>query len=287
MIIIDINSLIIPNILQSEDISEEKIRVLTLNLTSAIMRKFKTLYSMKLGTIIVDDDVKSWRKSIFPYYKKGRSEYRFLSPLNWKKLYNNFDKIKKELVEYFPMPYLKVENCEADDLISVVTENVVDKLKEDVLIISDDRDFFQLHCQYVFQYSPLYRKMITYERSPTEELYMKIFYGDRGDFIPNYLCEDDVFVNKKEIKKVSYGRVAYLLDNIYQIDKLLTDEERPGFYRNKKLIDFQEIPVELKKVIFENFLNVINKNGELGKTAKYLKDKNMLYLINRIGDFER
>ncbi|MCX8009252.1 MAG: hypothetical protein N3A54_06180, partial [Patescibacteria group bacterium] len=155
MIIIDINSLIIPNIIQAESVALDVIRHMTVNLMSSIIRKFKSNYSMGVGVVVVDDDKISWRKSIFPYYKSQRSEYRFYSSINWKGLYKNFSIIKNELIENFPLKFLKVENCEADDLIAIIPGHVVSSMRENVLIVSDDKDFFQIHCDYIYQFSPL------------------------------------------------------------------------------------------------------------------------------------
>ncbi|MCX8008192.1 MAG: hypothetical protein N3A54_00650 [Patescibacteria group bacterium] len=287
MIIIDINSLIIPNIIQSESVALDTIRHMTVNLMSTIIRKFKNDYSMVVGVVVVDDDKRSWRKSFFPYYKSRRSEYRFYSSIDWKKLYKNFSIIKNELIENFPLKFLKVENCEADDLIAVISGYVVSSIGENTLIVSDDKDFFQIHCDYIYQFSPLHNRMISYHTTATEELYMKIFYGDHYDGIPNYVSSDDALVDNSKLNKVSKKRVLTLLDDLSSVVERLTEEERPGFIRNRRLVDFEEIPKEIRTEIIKRFLEKVKEPRiKLDETAKYLKSNNMVYLLKRIGDFE-
>lgn len=286
MIAIDFNNLIISNLIRNEEVilNENVIRDVCLHFLKGVIKKFKLRFFMNCGVIVVDDDRHSWRRSFFSNYKYNRFITSDIN-INWHEFYEKLTKIKAEISENLPIRYIKVKNCEADDIISVIAGKVINVLKEDVLIVSSDKDFYQLHCPFVHQYSPSKRRMVSFQVSPTFDMYKKIFFGDISDGIPNYISSDEALVENSSIK-LNYKRVNYLLENIPIVEGLLFDYEKPGFYRNKKLIDLYEIPKELQDDILEEFKVVMSKEPpSLLKTAKYLKENNLNYLLSRIGDY--
>lgn len=290
MIIVDLNSLIIKDIVQLDKINENLIRHISINSLKNIIRKFKFNYSLNVGVVLADDDRHSWRKDYFKYYKVNRKNSRRNSKFNWNEIYEWLGIIKEEISIYLPVKYMKVPNCEADDIIAIIASFVVDRLQEDVLIVSSDTDFVQLHSTNIFQYSPFNKSFIRYENSSTLDLYDKIFRGDRGDGIPNYLSDDDVFVNpNKKSVRISNKRIYELLNggDISNIYENLYDNEKHGFLRNKKLIDFSEIPKEISTSIINTFRNVIHQEERsMLALVGYLKEHNLNYLLSKIGDFE-
>lgn len=291
MVIVDLNSLIIPNIVQADKISESLIRHISINAIKSIVKKFRMNYSLRLGIVLVDDDSHSWRKDVFPYYKMNRAKSRINSKYDWNHIYEWLKIIKGEIIQYVPLKYIRVPNCEADDVIAVLSSFVVNTFREDVVIVSSDADFVQLHSPNIFQYSPLHRQFIKFKVSPTHDLFDKIFRGDRGDGIPNYLSDDDVFVNhSKKPKRVSNKRIYELLSedlNFPAIYEKLYDNEKPGFIRNKKLIDFSEIPEKNQTDIINTFREILSKKqNTLNELVDYLKKYNLNYLLAKVGDFE-
>lgn len=291
MIIIDINSLIIKDIVQMDKINESLIRHVSLNSLKSIIKKFRADYSLNLGVVLADDDSHSWRKDFFKYYKQNRKRQRDLSKFNWSDIYAWLNIVKEEIHTYFPVKYMKVPNCEADDIIAVLSSFVVERLQEDCLIISSDQDFVQLHSSNIFQYSPFQKDFVKFKVSPSYDLYVKIFRGDRSDGIPNYISDDDVFVNPhKRSNKISTIRVQELLSycgNYEEMFNKLNEREKYGFTRNKTLIDFSSIPKEIQSSIINTFRGVLHSEQKtLNDLVNYLKEHRLNYLLTKVGDFE-
>lgn len=265
------------------------LRHLSLNLLKGISKKFKYEYIMNHGLLLVDDDKRTWRKNYFKYYKTNRSIERLSSYINWNLLYKNLNEIKIEIKENVGFYFISEPETEADDIIALVSSYVSDKFKEKILIVSSDKDFIQIHSQNIYQYCPTKRQYISFDTSPTNFLLQKILYGDKTDGIPNYLSEDDSIINKnKKQKRLMKKRVDVLLNtDYYKVPDLLFEDEKPGFFRNRKIIDFYEIPDHIKNNVLIKFNKIITGDvPAVDKTYKYLKRHSMSYLINSIGDFE-
>ena len=71
--------------------------------------------------------------------------------MDWKLIFDIIDKMKQELVEYFPYKVIHITKAEADDIIGLLCR-IAD---EDTVIVSSDKDFRQLQTnKYITQWSP-------------------------------------------------------------------------------------------------------------------------------------
>lgn len=261
------------NIRKSDEVELGFLRHLILS----SIRSIKTKFSNNYGEIVLCDDTSNyWRKNVFPLYKENRKETRSKSLHDWNYIFKILKSIKEEISENFPYKYIALNQCEADDIIAILAKHF--HKKENILIVSNDRDFVQLY-KYpnVFQYAPLNKKFLT-EDNPSGFLLNKIIRGDSSDGIPNILSDDDTFVCKtKRQRKITQK----LLDN-FDLNKL-GDLSYERFLRNKTLIDFDEIPATIQKKIIESYHEPILGNHE--KAFNYLTEHSLKVLLLTYGEF--
>ena len=144
--------------------------------------------------------------------------------------------------EYFPYKVIHIDKAEADDIIAVLAKNLID---EKVLILSGDKDFMQLQkFDNVKQYSPVQKKFLRV-KNPKEFLFEHIARGDVGDGIPNCLSKDSTFVTGERQTPVTKKR----LEEWMQAGKVNYKDGEVGFDRNRRLIDLDYIPEDLRNEI--------------------------------------
>jgi len=276
MILIDFTQTIIAGLMaqlkmNDGDVSEDMLRHMILN----SVRNYQKKYAGEYGEItLCTDAAHPWRRDFYPLYKAGRKKTREASDLDWKMLFDTLQKVKEEIRDNFPYRYMYVENCEADDIIAVLTK----KAKEPVLIISGDKDFQQLH-KYddVKQWSPNLNKMVVCE---DPELFLKehILSGDKSDGIPNILSNDNVFEEGIRQTPLRKGiKESYLRMTIQKDDKYYRN-----YLRNQTLIDLDFIPQEVEEKILEEFdkTKIVK-----GKVFNYLVNHRLNDLLNHVEDF--
>ena len=253
-------------------IDEHLFRHMALNAIRAINMKFKSDYGQ---LVICNDSYKNWRKDFFPYYKASRKKARDESDIDWTAIFACMGQIKAELKEFFPYKFMEIEGAEADDIIGTICHNISD---EQILIISGDKDYRQLHKRNVRQYDSVNKKFIT-ERNPEEFLFEHIIRGDSGDGVPNIASPDNVFVLGER-----QGRITKkVFESVRNIKNDETNKYYRNYMRNKKLIDLSQSPDTLKDKIMETFngLDIGNKSQLLGYFSKY----KLKQLMEHINDF--
>jgi hypothetical protein len=286
MIGIDFSQLAIQNITgnygSSGNLNENLIRHIVLNSIRDISIKNKNVYH---DLILACDNSRYWRTEIFPHYKFKRKKMKEDSKFDWVLIYSCLDKIKEELKLYAPYKVIDVDGAEGDDVIAVLAKwsNENDFIQEGLfnspkpfLIISRDYDFIQLHkYSHVKQYSPITRKFIKPNVSPSIDLKEKIIRGDTGDSIPNFLSPDNSFVDGIRQKSIMDAKMP---------EYLTTDFNDNTYYRrNQMLIDFDYIPKKVSTDIIDAYLNTKGKSKSV--FMNYLIEYRLKNLISDIGDF--
>ena len=258
------------------------------------IRSLKVKFSDEYGELILCLDGKDyWRRKDFPYYKAARVTAKEKSEFDWKNIYAFIDKIKLELDMFFPYKQVNVNTAEADDIIAVLCRRFGAESSEElgglnigekVLIISGDHDFKQLQ-KYgnVSQYDPINKKFI---RCLNPELFLKehIIRGDVGDGVPNFLSDDDCFVNHKRQKSLSKKNVKKWLGeepNTFCV----TGELKNKWIRNTYLINFDFIPDEVSEEITKVFEEQQNLKKDRSKLMNYLIENRLKALLENIQDF--
>jgi 5'-3' exonuclease len=225
-------------------INEDLIRHMVLNTIRSYKMKFGEIY----GKIIICCDSKQyWRKDVFPYYKGLRKEKRETSVLNWHLIFETLNKLKDELIQYFPYRVIEVDGAEADDIIAVIAKR--EHTAEKILILSGDKDFTQLQ-KYpnIVQYAPIQKQFLV-SKNPIEDLREHIMIAGDDD-IPNFCSSNDSkvkHIRQKSIRKDNLERwiKESKPENFCDIKML------HGYKRNQQLIDFEFIPKEIQKKIIE------------------------------------
>lgn len=279
MLLIDLNQVVLSGLLvqisPKDVLNEDLIRHIVLNTLRNNIKKFKEYNEV----IICCDSRNYWRKKYYKHYKSHRKEIREKSALDWNLIFKTLNQIKQDLREYFPYKVVEVDGAEADDVIAVLTSR--HSMSESVLILSSDSDYKQLH-QYknVKQYNPTLGVYVK-SHDPVSELTEKVIKGDRGDNIPNILSNDDVFLTKTRQKPITAKLLQSLLNS--GVESQLTEEQLLNYKRNRILIDFSFIPLDIKTNIIAEYENITPSPRK--NIYKYMVKNKLSMLLEHIGDF--
>ena len=211
--------------------------------------KFKNMYNVPIENVIIIRDCPRetiWRMNISKEYKATRK-----NTCNYKNKKYNIGNIFKhiynslypQLEKQYGFRIVKVENAEADDIIAVLANKIreMDRTRL-VVIISNDNDYLQLVNEKTLIWSLQNKLLNTKVETTAEEILLKkILKGDESDNIPSLvggISDRDVNEMIKDSRKLNQW-----LDN--------NEGKRLLFEENRKLIDFQYIPEEIKKSILE------------------------------------
>jgi len=278
MILIDFTQTIIAGLMaqlkiNDGDVSEDMLRHMIIN----SVRNYQKRYAPDYGEIVLcTDAAHPWRRDYYPLYKAGRKKAREASDMDWGMLFDTLQKVKEEIRDNFPYRYMYVDNCEADDIIAILVKKYAPT--EDILIVSGDKDFQQLHkYDNVRQWSPNLNKMIQCD-DPQSFLKEHILRGDKSDGIPNILSNDDVFdlgIRQTPLRKPILN--SYMRMTIEKDDKYYRN-----YLRNQTLIDLEFIPEDIENKILQEYdkTNVVR-----GKVFDYLRTHRLNELLNHVEDF--
>lgn len=295
MILFDLNQLLISSLFAQTssnpniEITEDLVRHIAL---SSILH-YKKKFGYEYGELVFcADDKNYWRKELFPYYKAGRKKSREKSGFDWAKIFECMNLVRSELREYFPYKVVQVPTAEADDIIAVLAKwtqtngmitNRLEDMKQQVLIVSSDKDYMQLQkYDNIKQYAPLQKKFL-YTDKPAMFLKEHIIRGDDGDGIPNYLSDDDTFVMKE--KRQTPIRQVKVDVWLTQDPEVFCDkpETLAKYRRNEQLIDFKFIPPTIEDQIVAAYEVPIQGHGS--KLLNYFMKNKLKQLMEDINEF--
>ena len=266
---------------QAVELSEDLVRHMVLNSLRAHNKKFSKDY----GDMVIACDSKNvWRREFFPNYKAGRKANREKSDHDWNAIFTMLGNIRNEIRENLPYKVLELETAEADDIIATLVRRVQNRVSPNhlkkILILSGDKDFIQLHNEFVKQYNPVLNKYVGKDENPALYIKEHILKGDRSDGIPNVLSDDDVFIEGRRQKPLSRKKIDSWLEEVLMT---MTEEEEKNYNRNRKLIDLNCIPQELEDKINNEFDNV--KVATRDKILNYFIKYKLKTLIEVIDEF--
>jgi hypothetical protein len=273
MILVDANQIAISHLMVRQKIEDginiDSIRRSIVRVLARIQKQFGPEYGKM---ILCYDDKNYWRTQVFPFYKKNRKQERETSKYDWDMVFSVLNKIRDEIRRNLPYYVIQVQGAEADDVIAALSR--YNHNKDNILILSADKDFIQLH-KYptVKQYDPIRNRWIVNE-DPIQYLQEHIIRGDRSDGIPNILTCDDAIVNGKTQKKMSKEKIAALAS--MDPSDFTNYIRLRNWKRNSELIDFTKIP----RPIVDNIIMTFNKyrvNNSID--IQYFIDNNIQDLI--------
>jgi len=226
--------------------------------------------------VIIAVDRNSWRKKVFPHYKGRRKKKD-----GWEQIFTVINNIINEINEYLPYRVIAVSGAEGDDVIGTLTHYLNQFGMEpcEIMIISADKDFRQLHTHRgVKQYDPINKKQII-ESDPEGYLLDHILRGDSGDDVPNVLSDDDTHITagKRQIA-LTQKKIQTLIVDGQPIEAI-----KVNFERNRTLIDLTQTPNDIQQKIIEQFNNQAGKKRD--KIMNYFIQYQLKNLMQHIGEF--
>ena len=285
MIIADYSGIAIASIFSQdrpEEIEEGLIRHMILNR----LRMYNTKFRDQYGEMVIACDSTSWRKEAFPQYKAKRKSSRDESPLDWGHFFNLINTVRDEIAEKMHYPVVQADRAEADDVIAALVESTQEFGKnEPVMIVSSDKDFFQLHrYSNVKQFSPMKRDLVTVD-DPVFYKFDHICRGDTSDGVPNIFSCDDTFTEGIRQKPMRAKKIQEWYDtkDPSQLAEAMGHETYRNFCRNKKVIDLDCMPEDIRKDIDDKYQSQLNKSR--ANVLPYLIEKRCNMLISSVSDF--
>lgn len=255
------------------------------------LKYYNTKYKQQYGKLIVCCDGRNyWRKKVFPYYKANRKAMRSKVDMDWNLIFETINEVIDDLHNNFLFPVIRVDYAESDDVIATLTKYFQDHevvegpmfdVKQEILIVSSDKDFVQLQTfDNVKQISPVTKKFVD-DPNPALYLAKKCMIGDKGDGVPNVYSDDDAFVVNKKCPKMTQKRIDSLLEQGY--DHCADPMIKRNWHRNKVLIDFAYIPEKITNRILDEYQKPLQGNKQ--KIFDYLIKHQCNLLLNDINGF--
>ena len=281
MIIIDYNAIAIANIItQKLDVQEDMIRHMILNSIRMYNKKFRKEY----GEMVIATDSSNWRRDAFPQYKFKRRDGREESTLDWNEIFRIINLVFEEIGDNLPYKTIKIDGCEADDIIGALVEMTQEFGKhDDVMIVSADKDFIQLQkYNNVRQFSPMTKKFIQ-DSNPRRYLFDQILKGDSSDGVPNIFSPDNTFVDGIRQSPMTKKKMDMYFENAENLQGVMETEHYRNYCRNKKMIDLSETPQELKDAVINRYDS--QKVTHKSKILNYLIKKRCKLLIESVEEF--
>ena len=179
-----------------------------------------------------------WRHKLFNKYKVNRvQDDQFLG--------GPFFELGYKILSSLNIPILKHPSLEGDDCVALMVRSLQKKdTPPEIVIIANDMDYLQLAAPNIKLINLKYKLLTDSKKwsgDPEQDLFCKIVMGDKSDDIPSVFkkCGPKTAVKYYENKKLFRE----------QLEKENTQEQ---YERNKKIIDFNEIPDDLAKAFLES-----------------------------------
>lgn len=291
MILIDMSQIILSNVLfhltrQKKIISgapEIPLLSIARHMVFNSLRAINLQNKSKYGQMVLCFDGRnSWRKEIFPYYKKNRQEDKKKSVLDWEEIYTVLSTLRTELMETICYPCVFVNEAEGDDVIAYL----VNTTDEKILIVSNDQDFYQLAREDLDQYDPINKKMLSHpvDFDRHQNLIDHIIEGDKGDGIPNIYSADDACLDKTKMVRLSPKKKAEMRELI-RASAIHETEYSKNYNRNKTLVDLSLTPETLQNKIKLAYDKETSLNKNRSMMMDYFVKNKLKVMREKIGDF--
>jgi len=201
-----------------------------------------------------------WRRTECEEYKATRTSMRDRANVKFDGEIFPFtlQKVLPDVIKEYSAKLIAVPCVEADDIVAVIVKQMRMRravapeaqtvMNNNIIIITNDDDYLQLTSReddtvklYNLQGKNLYDRAI-FATGEMNLLY-KIIIGDKSDNIPGIA------------KKIGKKRANDLTTNPESLEKLLLKDEsvKTQFAHNKRMIDFESIPENLKAEIVKKF----------------------------------
>lgn len=191
-----------------------------------IAQKCKTpINNIYMGIDCLRADI--WRNELHPNYKGTRVHTEKFNR-------NIFDIFKQKINTYIPM--LSGNNLEADDVIAILHEKIRTETPDrSIIVISNDKDYIQLVDEKTNIFNMQFKDIKDPDHDVISHLRRKGLLGDNSD-------------NIKKVDNMTKQKATALLNlSSEEFDEwLIKNNCKNQFDTNIKLIDFKNIPINLK-----------------------------------------
>lgn len=225
-------------------------------------------FTKQFGALVLcGEGGSSWRKTFYPEYKAQRHNVQRSEEeqKDHDRMFEWFNVLIKEIEENKVFRILRAENAEADDVIGLLAYNA----SEPTLIVSSDKDFQQC------QINPNVQQWST-----TKKTFLKC--DDPKDFLIEHIVRGDATDNIPSIRKPLHQAGVPKDKTRLAVTKRWMADFKAGvgyskhaerYKENKKLIDIQEMPKEIKMRIVEQVGKEWKR--DVTKAIAYFKDNGM------------
>lgn len=284
MIVVDFNQVVISNLFMyakqnADQVEVNQVRSMVLMSLKRYNKKFRESFG---DMVICVDGRNVWRKETFPYYKANRKKSKQSDDMDWDFIHSTIYQIAEELYYNFPYKVLNIDRAESDDIIAVLCKRF--HTQEKIMVVSGDKDLIQLQ-RYpgVKQYDPVRDRFLTTD-NPDRFLTEHIIRGDAGDGVPNFLSDDDTFVNSEKRQKPIYQKkLDVWLEQPFFLDREDDEERKKNIERNRMLIDLSNVPEDIEDRVVSQYNS--NQPGKGSDILPYLSKYNLGTLLENIREF--
>lgn len=213
---------------------------------------------------------RNWRYDIYPEYKGNRAAARDSSIVDFSAFFPTNEEFINNLQDCMKnCQFLTVPHLEADDLIASIVKT---KPEWDIVLISTDKDFYQLHTHSNFkQYDPIKGQYVNVI-NPDAALMEKIVRGDKSDNIPSI---------QKGIGSVKFAKIYSEGLN----DWIVNNNLQEAFDRNTKLISFKSIPIEYQNQVMDAVNNFVPQDFDARSFYNLIIGNGLGAFLDKITDF--
>lgn len=283
MILIDNTQILLSSIFiqypSPQQITENDPLNLIRHVTLNTYRMYKNMFSSEYGELVICQDSNNyWRKDIFPFYKQNRKKGQEENQEYWDKIFECMNIIRTEVAENLPYKNMRVDRCEADDIIGVLVQEYHDK--ENIMIVSNDKDFQQLLRYPTVKLYSSQKKSTIHCDNPLAFVQEQIIRGDSSDGIPNILSDEDTIITQgKRQKPITEKKMLEICNKL----ETNTDVNLKNRYLvNQQLIDLSYIPNEYRQNILNEYNTPRNKKSNI---FNYFVEKKLNNLMQVISEF--
>ena len=230
--------------------------------------------------VVCCDSKPSWRHAFYVENSKDFPEYKGETykgdrtkheEYPWEKIWEALNDGMTALEQFTDIIVLKVDLCEADDIIAVLAQ---DFGVGDTFVCSSDKDFRQLQNETTHQYDPV-KKLIV---PPIDvQRYKELHFLTAGD--------DNIKQVKKGVGIKTAEKMLKELDIILQTNP----DIKARYEFNKTLIDFDRIPSEVREAVHVAYSEVLQtnfQNHSPGQLLTFFSKKAMRQMATRIPEFK-
>jgi hypothetical protein len=198
----------------------------------------------KITLLFAKDSKTIWRKNIFKEYKDHRKAIRDVSPVDFKIVYQVFDRVWDIMKDALPYRFISVLNAEIDDIIAEAITQEHEKW-DCIQIYSSDEDFIQLmKYSNVEIYNPRICKFVK-DVDSKYFLFEKVIKGCAGDNVP-CIYSDTRTERQKSIREAQLKEWYNDKQKFKDFITLTDSKVKKNYIRNRQLVDLSLIPDNIK-----------------------------------------